>query len=100
MGGKLNKIHPSAQQKDLLIEGSQWFDVDHGHLGHFLVDVKKNYKQWEKKSKTLGNRLKKNFSFDAMKNLLLEILDKNVDVPTQVPLNIPKLDGVKLPAIQ
>ena len=76
------------------------FDVDHGHLGHFLTDVKKNYKQWNQKSKTLSNRLKKNFSYDAMKDKLIEILDDNVDVPTQVPLNIPKLDGVKLPTIQ
>jgi glycosyltransferase involved in cell wall biosynthesis len=100
MGGKLEDIHPSAQQKDMLIEGSKWFSVDHGHLGHFLVDVKKNYKKWTPKSKTLSNRLKKNFSFDAMKNLLIEILDKNVDVPTQVKLNIPKLDGGTLPTLK
>ena len=100
MGGKVNDIHPSAQQKDMLIEGSKWFDVDHNHLGHFLVDVKKNYKQWSKKGKTLSSRLKKNFSYDAMKNLLLEILDKNVDVPTQVKLEIPKIEGIKLPTIQ
>ena len=100
MGGKLNEIHPSAQQKDMLIEGSQWFDVDHGHLGHFLTDVKKNYKQWSKKSKTLSSRLKKNFSFEAMKNSLLEILEENVDVPTQVKLQLPKIEGVKLPTIQ
>jgi glycosyltransferase involved in cell wall biosynthesis len=36
LGGKLNPIHQSAQQKDILIEGSQWFDCDHGHLGQFL----------------------------------------------------------------
>ncbi len=100
MGGKVNPIHPSAQQKDMLIEGSQWFDVDHNHLGHFLVDVKKNYKSWSKKSKTLSGRLKKNFSYDAMKDLLLEILDKNVDVPTQIKLELPKIKGVKLPTIQ
>ena len=100
MGGKVNPIHPSAQQKDMLIEGSQWFDVDHGHLGHFLVDVKKNYKEWNKKGKTLSGRLKKNFSYDAMKKLLLEILDKNVDVPTQVKLTLPKIEGIKLPTIQ
>ena len=100
MGGKLEDIHPSAQQKDMLIEGSKWFSVDHGHLGHFLVDVKKNYKKWQPKSKTLSNKLKKNFSFDAMKNLLIGILDKNVDVPTQVKLNIPKLDGGTLPTLK
>jgi len=100
MGGKLEDIHPSAQQKDMLIEGSKWFSVDHGHLGHFLVDVKKNYKKWTPKTKTLSNRLKKNFSFNAMKNLLIKILDKNVDVPTQVKLNIPKLDGGALPTLK
>ena len=101
MGGKLNNIHSSAQQKDMLVEGSQWFDVDHGHLGHFLNDVKKNYKTWVPKSKTLSGRLKKKFSFEAMKNLLLEILDDKVDVPTQVELKIPKLNSTpKLPVIQ
>ena len=100
MGGKLEDIHPSAQQKDMLIEGSKWFSVDHGHLGHFLTDVKKNYKQWSSKSKVLGNKLKRNFSFEAMKNLLIEILDENVDVPTQVKLNIPKLDATSLPTLK
>jgi|TARA_R110001592_G_scaffold43212_2_gene140291 glycosyltransferase involved in cell wall biosynthesis len=100
MGGKLNPIHASAQQKDMLIEGSQWFDVDHGHLGHFLMDVKKNYKKWTPKSKTLANRLKKKFSFNAMKELLIKILDDKVDIPTQVKLNIPKLDGMTLPTMK
>jgi len=100
MGGKVNPIHPSSQQKDMLIEGSQWFDVDHQHLGHFLVDVKKNYKQWLKKSKTQSSRLKKNFSYDAMKNLIIKLLDDNVDVPTQVQLKMPELKGKKLPTIQ
>ena len=35
-----------------------------------------------------------------MKNLLIKILDKNVDVPTQVKLNIPKLDGGALPTLK
>lgn len=100
MGGKVNPIHQSAQQKDMLIEGSQWFDVDHNHLGHFLTDVKKNHKQWSKKSKTLSGRLKKKFSYNAMKDLLLEILDKNVDVPTQIKLELPKIEGIKLPTIK
>ena len=100
MGGKLSDIHKSAQQKDMLIEGSQWFDVDHGHLGHFLTDVKKNYKDWCKKSKIQGGKLKKNFSYNAMKDLLLEILDKNVKVPTQVQLKLPELKGITLPKIQ
>ena len=100
MGGKLGNIHPSAQQKDVLIEGSQWFDVDHGHLGHFLKDVKKNYKQWLPKSKSQGKNLRKNFSYEAMKDLLLRILDEDVVVPTQVKLTLPKLKNISLPKLK
>tara|TARA_Y100000385_G_C13081112_1_gene633955 strand:+ start:520 stop:1839 length:1320 start_codon:yes stop_codon:yes gene_type:complete len=100
MGGKLNNLDKSSIQKDVLIEGSQWFDVDHSHLGHFLVDVKKNYKTWNKKSKTLGGRLKKKFSFEAMKTRLIEILDDNVDVPKQMELKLPKIGGNKTPKLK
>ena len=100
MGGKLTKLDQSSIQKDVLIEGSEWFDVDHGHLGHYLKDVKKNYKQWEKKGRTLSSRLKKNFSYEAMKSLLIDILDKNVNVPTQIELKLPEIKGVELPKLQ
>ena len=100
MGGKVNDIHPSAQQKDMLIEGSKWFDVDHGHLGFFLEDVKKNYKKHLPKSKTLGKRLKKKFSYEAMKELIIKILDENVSAPTQMELKMPKIAPKSLPKIQ
>ena len=96
MGGKLNEIHPSAQQKDILIEGSKWFDVDHQHLGHFLEDVKKNYSDWRKKSKTQAKKLRQKFSYSKMKELIEEILNRNVDVPEKVKLNLPKLELPKL----
>ena len=100
MGGKVELIDISAQQKDVLIEGSSWFNVDHGHLGHFLVDVKKNYKDWNKKSKILGKRCRKNFSYGEMKNEILQIMDENVKVPTQVELNLPKLNIPKLEKVE
>ena len=100
MGGTLTDIHPSAQQKDMLIEGSKWFSVDHGQLGNYLVDVKKNYKDWIKKSKIQSSRLKKTFGFDSMKTQLMDILEKNVKVPTQLELKIPKLEGIKLPIMK
>lgn len=101
LGGTLTEIHPSAQQKDMLIKGSKWFSVDHGHLGNALVDVKKDYKKWNTKSKTQGNRLRKTFSFESMKTQLIDILDKNVNVPTKIELNLPKreLSNLKLPKL-
>tara|TARA_R110000764_G_scaffold810_7_gene3129 strand:- start:73 stop:1359 length:1287 start_codon:yes stop_codon:yes gene_type:complete len=100
MGGKLSDVHPSAQQKDMIIEGSQWFEVDHGHLGHFLKDVKKNYKEWLPKSKTQGKYLKKYYSYEAMKLELLQILDSKINIPTTVKLKLPETKIIKLPQLQ
>ena len=100
MGGKVEPIDASAQQKDILIEGSSWFNVDHGHLGHFLTDVKKNYKDWNKKSKILGKKCRKNFSYEAMKKEIFQIIDENVKVPTQVELNLPKLNIPKIKKLE
>ena len=91
MGGTLNPIHKSAQMKDMLIEGSTWFDVDHGHLGNSLTNVKKNYKDWSKKAKIQSKKLKTNFSYNKMKELIEEILNENVNIPELVSLNLPKI---------
>lgn len=96
IGGNLTDIHPSAQQKDMLIEGSKWFSVDHGQLGNALVSVKKDYKQWHTKGKKYTSKLKKNFSFDSMKSQLLDILDKRIDVPKTIKLDLPKRKQPKL----
>ena len=69
-------------------------------MGHFLNDVKKNYKTWLPKSKSLSNNLRKNFSYEAMKKLLIDLLDQNVNVPSQVQIKLPNLKEVKLPTLQ
>ena len=100
MGGELKEIHPSAQQKDLLIKDSKWFDVDHQHLGHFLTDVKKNYSDWRKRSNTQAKKLRTKFSYNKMKELIGEILDENVSVPKQVSLKLPTIKSPKLPILK
>ena len=102
LGGELTTIHPSAQQKDMLIEGSKWFSVDHGQLGNALVSVKKEYKKWNSKSKSYSSRLRKNFSFEKMQTQLLDILDSRVDLPKNIELNLPKksLPKLDLPKLQ
>ena len=100
MGGELTEIHPSAQQKDMLIEGSKWFEVDHQHLGHFLTDIKKNYSHWKKKSKVQAKKLRVKFSYSKMRELIGEILDENISVPKQVSLKLPTLKSPKLPTLK
>ena len=93
MGGVLNEVDKSAQIKDLIIEGSKWFDVDHGHLGTSLINVKKNYSDWSKKAKVHSKKLKTTFSYNEMKKLIKEILDENVNISELVSLNLPKIDN-------
>tara|TARA_Y100000389_G_C17463114_1_gene523305 strand:+ start:1351 stop:2637 length:1287 start_codon:yes stop_codon:yes gene_type:complete len=95
MGGKLAPIHKSAQQKDMLIEGSQWFNVDHGQVGHYLKDVFENYKDWKVKGKRQGYSSRSNFSFEKMEEQLESLLEKYL--PTfseQVQFQLPKLKKV------
>jgi glycosyltransferase involved in cell wall biosynthesis len=92
MGGKLTKIHPSAQQKDMLVEGSEWFTVDPNHIGHFFNDVFTNYKDWKLKGKQQGNYSRSNFSFRKMEQQLQSLLSKYTpELPVQVELKLPKL---------
>ena len=96
-GGTLKDIHPSAQVKDMLIEGSQWFSPDHGQIGSSLKDMFENYKKYTDKAKRQAHLSKTMFSFDKMKEVLEEILDKNVpEIAKQVKLELPKLQLPKL----
>jgi glycosyltransferase involved in cell wall biosynthesis len=96
MSGKLTKIHPSAQQKDMLIEGSEWFSVDHQHIGHFIHDVFKNYKEWQVKGKRQGYYSRTNFSFQDMEKQLSDLLKTHLPtISNKVELKMPSLGGTK-----
>ena len=96
MSGELTHIHPSAAN-DFLIKEAKWFSVDHGHIGYFLTDVNKNYKDWKLKSKKQGKYSRANFSFDVMKKQLADTLERNVpEIAKTVQLQLPKLNLPKL----
>jgi glycosyltransferase involved in cell wall biosynthesis len=100
MGGKLTKIHPSAQQKDMLIEGSEWFSVDHRQIGHYLNDVFKNYKEWAVKGKRQAHYSRMNFSFKKMEEQLEGLLSKYLPVfSKKVELKLPSLKKINLPKL-
>ena len=74
--GSLTPIHPSAQVKDMLIEGSSWFSVDLGQAGGYLKDYFENHSKYKDNGKRLGFYCKENFSFEKMKELQKQIIDK------------------------
>jgi hypothetical protein len=84
--GTLTPIHPSAQVKDMLIEGSQWFSVDLGHAGGYMKDYFENYKKYQDNGKRLGFYCKENFSYSKMKDIQKTVLDKHVKLPYSIKL--------------
>ena len=104
--GTLNDVHPSARNS-WFIEGAKWFDVDVMQLGRVLKDTYKKYKDFLPNAKLQAHYCKENFTYKKMKDLLGEILDKNVkEAPKQVQLKLPKLkkigetNGVELPKLK
>jgi len=98
MAGKLTNVHPSAAIKDMILQESQWFSVDHNHVGHFFNDIFKNYKDWKVKGKRQGYYIRQDFSFAQMCKQLEEILSNNMpELPKKVELKLPKIKKIELP---
>lgn len=91
--GNLTPIHPSAQVKDMLIEGSHWFSVDLGVAGGFMKDYFENYTKYKDVGKRLAYYCKENFSYEKMKEIQKQVLDKYNLIPYNVVL--PKLRKVE-----
>jgi hypothetical protein len=98
--GTMAKVHPSAANNMLLAE-AEWFNVDHGHVGHYLKDVFENYKGYAENAKRQGFQSRTKFSFDAMKEKLDVLFTAKIpDFPKQVQLQLPKLKKIELPKLK
>jgi glycosyltransferase involved in cell wall biosynthesis len=100
IGGELKLIHKTAQVKDMLIEGSKWFAPNTGEMGTHLKNMFENYKNYTDGGKRQAYYSKTNFSFEAMADKLVLILEENVpEIAKQVQLELPKLQLPKLQKI-
>ncbi len=96
LGGKLENVHPSAAN-DWLIKEAQWFQVNTQQGISAMKEGFKKYKQYSTNSKKQRHYAKTNFSWEKMKELVKNNLEKNVpDFPKQVELSLPKLQLPKL----
>ena len=97
LGGALKPIDPSAQVKNMLIEGSKWFSPNTGEMGGHLKGMFENYKNYVDGGKRQAYYSKTNFSLDKMAETLTSILDTNIpEIAAQVQLTLPKLELPKL----
>ena len=78
LGGELEKVHPSAQVKDMILGEAQWFKVGDQWIANGYHDIYLKYNEWKEKSKKQGFHSRKNFSFKKMKNLIENIFKENI----------------------
>ena len=98
--GELENVHHSAAN-DWLIKESKWFQPNSGEIGNSLKNVYKKYKTYLPNSRKQKQYVKTNFSWDKMKELVGDVLDKNIpDFPKQVELELPKLNLPKLQKVK
>jgi len=95
--GEVTPVHPSAFAKGLIIEGSSWFSVNHSAAAQALVDVHKNYSNFEGPAKRQAYKIKNEFNWDNMVLVLNEYLTRYV--PKQKELVLPKLKKIELPKL-
>lgn len=77
--GGLNDVHPSCLIDNMIIEGSKWFEVHSKSVKKEMRGLVKNYDKKLELAKRLGYQNRNKFSYEKMKELLLEILNKHVD---------------------
>ena len=97
IGGSLANVHKSAAMKNALLEEAKWFKPDDNQVGFAFKNIVKKYKDYIKPAKSLANKNRKEFSFQAMENVLNKLFDKYIpEFPKQVELKLPSLKLPKL----
>ena len=100
LGGKLEKVHKSAVQKDMILAEAEWFAPDDAETGKAYKEVFKHYKKFVTNAKRQKRISYTEFSFEKMQELLGKILNENTpEFPNQIELTLPKLDLPKLEKI-
>lgn len=97
VGGTLDKVHPSAASKDMILTEAQWFTPSSVEVGRAFKAVYKHYNKVLKNSRKQGYNNKSNFSLDKMIEHFGHILDNRIpEFPKQVEFNLPELNLPKI----
>lgn len=101
VGGELKPIHPSSVWDGVLVKESSWFAPDPQQAANALAAAFMDYETFRKKAHKLGKENSKKFSYQAIQKRTWELLDKYVpEFPKMVPLVLPKLKSINLPALK
>tara|TARA_A100001515_G_scaffold132263_1_gene120600 strand:- start:1091 stop:2449 length:1359 start_codon:yes stop_codon:yes gene_type:complete len=95
IGGELKPIPKSAEWKDILVSGSEWFVINETQAYKSLNYVFEHYDDVSSKSKSLMKENREKFTLSNMTEKLDEMVEKYLkNIPQQVGLKLPKLKKV------
>ncbi len=93
--GFIKPVPKSALWKPIIVEPSQWFDVNEADVVRKIRTFHKKRKLIQKKAARLGKKNRREFSLISMKNEFNKILDEILkSTPQSVGLKLPKLKKV------
>jgi len=96
--GTLNKVHPSAAVEKMILQESQWFNVDTVKVKSYLKYMFEKYDMFLEKAKRQAYYSKTNYSWEKMQETLDNLLTTYLpEFPKEIKLNLPKLNKVNLP---
>ena len=104
--GEVKPVHKSAQWKEVIMEGAQWFYVNYGYASKVLKEVFKNYKKFIPEGRKQARLSREEFSLDNMTVVFEEILSKyiieevSIKLPSLKKVDIGKAPEVKLPKLK
>ena len=93
VGGKIEKIHPSAVVPNIFHAESAWLECNPAEASHMFKEVYENYDKYTEGAKRQAYKSKTHFSIDQMTLKLGTILDANIP-----KLSIPVT--IKLPSLK
>ena len=100
MKGNLKKVHPSVLVDKIIIPDSEWFNVDHAQVGHYLKDIFENYKSYKEKANRQAFKNNNEFSWEKMATKINDLLSTSIpEIPQEIELQLPKLNLPKLQKI-
>ena len=96
LGGELVDVPKSQLWKDIIIEGSKWFNVNENAAYNGFQHLYNEYKLCKQNANKLMKQNRKTFTLNKMTKKLDEIVTPHLDkIPQQVSLKLPKLKKAK-----
>lgn len=96
--GQLTQVHPSAAWPGVIEQDAAWFTVNYPYASTVLKRIYEHPAEYVDNAKRQAYLIRNKFSFDAMKILLGNLMEK-YDVKKVLPINLPTLKKINLPSL-